>query len=50
MRIPHASVNIKDPMCRNKDQTLSNKVKKKKNRAGGIQLLDLRPQYKALVT
>lgn len=28
MRIPHASVNIEDPMCRNKDQTLSDKVKK----------------------
>ena len=38
-----------DPTCCNKDQTLSNKVKRKKNRAGGIKLLDLRLYYKAIV-
>ena len=33
LRIPHASVNIKDPICCNKDQTLSNKVKRKKEQS-----------------
>ena len=49
LSIPHTSMNIKDPICCNKDQTLSNKVKRKKNRAGGIKLLDLRLYYKAIV-
>ena len=35
LRIPHASMNIKDPMCWNKDQTLSIKEKEKKNRREG---------------
>ena len=48
LRIPHASMNIKDPMCHTKDQTLSNKVKVKKNSTGGIKLLDLRLYYKAI--
>ena len=42
-------MNIKDPMCWNKDQTLSIKEKEKKNGAGGIKLLDLRLYYKAIV-
>ena len=49
LRIPHVSMNIKDPICCNKDQTLSNKVRRKKRRAGGIKLLDLRLYYKAIV-
>ena len=48
LRIPHASMNIKDPMCHTKDQALSNKVKVKKNSTGGIKLLDLRLYYKAI--
>ena len=49
LRIPHASMNIKDPMCHTKDQALSNKVKrKKKNTARGIKHLDLSLYYKAI--
>ena len=49
LRIPHASINMKDPMCHSKDQTLSNKVKRKKNGAGGIKYLGLRLYYRVIV-
>ena len=48
LSIPRASMNIKDPMCCNKDQTLSNKVKRKKNRVEGTKLLDLTLYYEAI--
>ena len=48
LRIPHASMNMKYPMCCNKDQTLSNKVKRKKNGVEETKLLDLRIYYKAI--
>ena len=51
LRILHASMNIKDPIYHNNDQTLWNKVKQTnipKNRAGRVKLLDLRLCYKAI--